>query len=49
MNRIDVGIALYHLYAAAEKFDREIEIKKLEGKEKPGHIYITSIIGKEEQ
>lgn len=41
--RIDVGIALCHLYTAAQHFDKEIEIKKLSGKEKDNHIYIASI------
>jgi nitroreductase len=49
MNRIGIGIALYHLYAASDKLDKNIEIKKLEGKGKEGYFYITSVIEKEEE
>lgn len=48
MNRVDIGIALRHLYVAAEHYDREVEFKKLHGKDRDGYIYITSIIENEE-
>jgi nitroreductase len=44
MNRLAVGIALYHLCIAAERFDKEIDIKRFTGKEKAGYTYITSVI-----
>ncbi|MDF2672493.1 MAG: hypothetical protein K0R09_758 [Clostridiales bacterium] len=44
MNCIAVGIALYHMYIAANILDRKIIINKLLGKERRGHTYITSVI-----
>lgn len=44
MNLIAIGTALYHLYIAAERMDMEIDIKRLPGKEKDNHTYITSVI-----
>lgn len=44
INRIAVGIALYHIYIAADRLDKEIEIKRLTGKERDGYTYITSIV-----
>lgn len=48
MNRIVLGTVLYHLYIAANRLDRQFEIKRLTDKEKDGYIYIISIIEKQE-
>lgn len=48
MNRIALGTALYHLYIAAKRLDKEIDINRLSGKEKDGFTYITSIIENQE-
>jgi nitroreductase len=44
MNPIAGGIALYNLYVAANRVNKEIDIKRLPGKERDGYKYITSII-----
>jgi hypothetical protein len=44
MNCIAVGIALYHIFIAANILDRKIIINKLQEKERRGHTYITSVI-----
>jgi nitroreductase len=44
MNRIALGIALYHIYIAANRLDKKIDIKRLQDKAKDGHTYITSIV-----
>ena len=44
MNPIAGGIALYNLYIAANRLNKEIDIKRLQGKERDGYKYITSII-----
>lgn len=48
MNRVDMGIALRHLYVAAEHYDKEIAFKKFNDRERDGYLYITSIIESEE-
>lgn len=44
MNPIAGGIALYNLYISVNRLNKEIDMKKLQGKERDGYKYITSII-----
>ena len=42
-SKIDIGIALCHLYIATEYFGKEFVFTKEEGKEKKGHVYVGTV------
>ena len=43
MNKIDIGIALCHLYIATEHFGREFVFTKETGKAKKGYVYVGTV------